>query len=57
MALQLDGLARHGELAFWRDRYSPAVRAELLAMSAFTRTTSQPTALPDLRKGIRTKAV
>jgi len=34
MALQLDGLERHGELAFGRDRYSPAVRAELLAMSA-----------------------
>ena len=34
MALQLDGLERHGELAFGRDRYSPEVRAELLAMSA-----------------------
>jgi hypothetical protein len=34
MALQLDGLARHGELELGRDRYSPAVRAELLAMSA-----------------------
>jgi hypothetical protein len=34
MALQLDGLQRHGELAFGRDRYSPAVRTELLAMSA-----------------------
>jgi hypothetical protein len=36
MALQLDGLERHGELAFGRDRYSPAVRAELLEMSAAT---------------------
>jgi hypothetical protein len=34
MALQLDGLERHGELEFGRDRYSPTVRAELLAMSA-----------------------
>jgi hypothetical protein len=34
MALQLDGLERHGELEFGRDRYSPEVRAELLAMSA-----------------------
>jgi hypothetical protein len=34
MALQLDGLERHGELVFGRDRYSPEVRAELLAMSA-----------------------
>ena len=36
MALQLDGLQRHDELAFGRDRYSPAVRAELLEMSAAT---------------------
>lgn len=36
MALQLDGLQRHDELAFGRDRYSPAVREELLAMSAAT---------------------
>jgi hypothetical protein len=34
--LELDGLERHGELGFGRDRYSPAVRAELLAMSAAT---------------------
>ena len=34
MALQLDGLQRHGELEFGRDRYSPTVRQELLAMSA-----------------------
>jgi hypothetical protein len=34
IALQLDGLERHGELVFGRDRYSPEVRAELLAMSA-----------------------
>jgi hypothetical protein len=34
MALQLDGLERHGELEFGRDRYSPEVRAELLTMSA-----------------------
>lgn len=36
MRLQLDGLQRHGELAFGRDRYSPAVRDELLEMSAAT---------------------
>jgi transposase InsO family protein len=36
MALQLDGLQRHDELAFGRDRYSPAVREELLKMSAAT---------------------
>lgn len=36
MALQLDGLQRHGELTFGRDRYSPTVRQELLAMSAAT---------------------
>lgn len=34
MVLQLDGLERHGELRFGADRYSPGVRAELLAMSA-----------------------
>ncbi len=34
MRTQLDGLERHGELAFGGDRYSPAVRKELLAMSA-----------------------
>lgn len=34
MALQLDGLERHGELAFGRERYSPQVRQELLTMSA-----------------------
>jgi hypothetical protein len=36
MAVQLDGLQRHGELDFGRDRYSPAVREELLAMGAAT---------------------
>jgi len=36
MGLQLDGLQRHDELAFGRDRYSPAVREELLEMSAAT---------------------
>ena len=36
MALQLDALERHGELVFGRDRYSPEVRAELLAMSSAT---------------------
>lgn len=36
MALQLDALERHGELAFGRDRYSPEVRDELLAMSSAT---------------------
>src|SRR5665811_1744559 len=34
MRLQLDGLERHGELVEGVDRYSPLVRAELLAMSA-----------------------
>jgi hypothetical protein len=34
MAIQLDGLERHGELVEGVDRYSPAVRAELLSMSA-----------------------
>ena len=34
MALQLDGLQRHGELVFGGDRYSHTVREELLAMSA-----------------------
>ena len=34
MRVQLDGLERHGELVDGTDRYSPAVRAELLAMSA-----------------------
>jgi hypothetical protein len=34
MRIQLDGLERHGELAFGQDRYSAAVRGELLAMSA-----------------------
>lgn len=36
MRLQLDGLERHGELVEGRDRYGPAVRAELLSMSAAT---------------------
>ena len=34
MGLQLDALERHGELVPGQDRYSPRVRAELLAMSA-----------------------
>ena len=34
MALQLDGLERHGELEVGRERYSLEVRAELLTMSA-----------------------
>ncbi|MGI9157463.1 MAG: DDE-type integrase/transposase/recombinase [Marmoricola sp.] len=34
MAIQLDGLERHGELAFGVDRYSSQVREELLAMSS-----------------------
>jgi hypothetical protein len=34
MRTQLDGLERHGELVFGTGRYSPVVRAELLAMSA-----------------------
>jgi hypothetical protein len=34
MRTQLDGLERHGELVDGTDRYSPAVREELLAMSA-----------------------
>ena len=33
MAIQLDGLERHGELVDDHDRYSPAFRAELLSMS------------------------
>lgn len=33
MHLQLDGLERHGELVFGENRYSRAVREELLAMS------------------------
>ena len=36
MRIQLDGLERHGELVDEQDRYSPAVRQELLAMSAAT---------------------
>ena len=36
MQLQLDGLQTHGELVFGQDRYSPQVRAELLAMSSAT---------------------
>ena|SRR2546429_2015825 len=36
MALQLAALERHGELVCGRNRYSPAVRAELLAMSSAT---------------------
>jgi hypothetical protein len=34
MRTHVDGLERHGELVRGQDRYSPAVRAELLAMSA-----------------------
>ena len=36
MSVQLDGLERHGELVQGAGRYSAAVRAELLAMSAAT---------------------
>lgn len=36
MRLQLDGLERHGELTDGASRYGPAVRAELLEMSAAT---------------------
>jgi hypothetical protein len=36
MCLQLDALERHGELVVGQDRYSPAVREELLSMSAAT---------------------
>ena len=36
MALQLDGLERHGELVPGQGRYSSEVRAELLAMSSAT---------------------
>lgn len=36
MALQLAALQRHGELVDGQDRYGPAVRAELLAMSSAT---------------------
>src|SRR5674476_290958 len=34
MRIQLDGLERHSELVHGQDRYSTAVREELLAMSA-----------------------
>lgn len=34
MLIQLDGLEGHGELVDGKDRYSPAVREELLSMSA-----------------------
>ena len=34
MQIQLDGLERHDELVFGEGRHSPAVRAELLVMSA-----------------------
>ena len=33
MRIQLDGLERHGEFVDGVDRYGPAVRGELLAMS------------------------
>jgi transposase InsO family protein len=33
MRTQLDGLERHSELVFGKDRYSPGVREELLSMS------------------------
>lgn len=36
MRIQLDGLERHGELVHGQDRYGPAVRQELLGMSAAT---------------------
>jgi hypothetical protein len=36
MPVLLDWLERHGELIYGQDRYSPAVRAELLSMSAAT---------------------
>jgi transposase InsO family protein len=36
MGLLLDGLERHGELAFGRAGYSPQVRGELVSMSAAT---------------------
>jgi len=36
MALQLAALEHHGELVDGQDRYSPGVRAELLAMSSAT---------------------
>ena len=36
MAVQLAALERHGELVPGQDRYSPEVRAELLAMSSAT---------------------
>ena len=38
MRIQLDGLERHGELVDGVDRYSTAVREELLAMSAVQST-------------------
>ena len=55
MRLQLDGLERHGELVDGHDRYSPAVRAELLAMSAASIDRYlQPAKAKDQIKGVST---
>jgi hypothetical protein len=58
MRTQLDGLERHGELVFGTDRYSPAVRTELLAMSAASidRYLSPAKATDQLRGVSTTKA-
>lgn len=55
MRTQLDGLERHGELAFGVDRYSAAVRAELLAMSpASIDRYLKPAKAADQIKGVST---
>lgn len=57
MGVQLDGLERHGELGFGRDRYSPVVREELLAMSpaSIDRYLAPTKAKDQLRGGSTTK--
>jgi len=55
MAIQLDALERHGELVPGQDRYSPAVRAELVAMSAASIDRYlQPVKAKDQIKGVAT---
>lgn len=55
---RLDGLERHGELVDGDDRYSPAVRAELLSMSAASidRYLKPTTATDQLRGKTTTKS-
>ena len=55
MRLQLDGLERHGELVDGVDRYGPAVRGELLAMSAASIDRYlKPAKAPDRIRGVAT---